>query len=83
MESEDSPIKDFIELNRELLQIERQEEEDQLKDLLTSKTVKELSAYGLCVNNLKVKSTKIGMFDKPEITFVKKGYEKVSKNSGK
>jgi hypothetical protein len=83
MESENAPIKEFIELNRDLLKVERQEEEDQLKDLLSSKTVKELSSYGLCINNLKVKSTKIGMFDKAEISFIKKGYEKVSKQQGK
>jgi len=29
-----------------------------------------------------VKSTKIGMFDKAEVSFIKKGYEKVSKQQG-
>lgn len=81
MQAENDTISKFIALQKELLLIERNEEEEQLKELLSNTSIHELSDYGLSIKNLKIKSSKMGMFDKPEITLVKKWFNKNKKNA--
>jgi hypothetical protein len=62
-------IPKFVKTQRELIQIERDEEELQLRELLRDTKVKDLVQFGLCLNKLKIKKTKVGAFDKPIVVF--------------
>lgn len=75
MIADSQDIRKFIEKQRELIQVERNEEETQLTELLRDTKVKDLARFGLCVTKLKIKKTKVGAFDKPVVVFCKKGLE--------
>jgi hypothetical protein len=73
------PIKKFIETQKELIQIEREEEEVQLNQLLKETRIKDLALFGLCLTKLRIKKTKMGAFDKPVVTFAPNGFESSKK----
>lgn len=62
-------IPQFVKKQRDLIQIERNEEETQLRELLKDTKVKDLVQFGLCFNKLRIRKTKLGAFDKPIVVF--------------
>lgn len=75
MIAESQSIREFVEKQRELIQVERSEEETQLRELLRDTKVKDLAKFGLCATKLKIKKTKVGAFDKPVVVFCRKNLE--------
>lgn len=69
MISEGETISAFVKKQRELIQIEREEEETQLRELLRDTKVNDLVKFGLCFKKLKIKKTKLGAFDRPIVVF--------------
>jgi hypothetical protein len=69
MITEGETIKDFLQKQRDLIQIERDEEETQLRELLRDTKIKDLAQFGLCFIKLRIKKTKLGAFDKPIVVF--------------
>ena len=67
MIKDDQKIRDFISNTKELLKIEKDEEEEQLKELLKTTELKRLEKLGLCITDLKIKKISMGMFNKPVI----------------
>lgn len=62
-------IPKFVKKQRDLIQIEKDAEETQLRELLRDTKVKDLVQFGLCINKLRIKKTKLGAFDKPIVVF--------------
>jgi superfamily I DNA and/or RNA helicase len=79
MDGELDKIKKFVDNQRYLIQIERDEEETQLKELLKDTSVKLLTKYGFCFVKLKVEKLKMGAFDKPLVSFRPKHFDNMKK----
>lgn len=69
-------INKYIEKSRELLKVERQEEEDQLKELLSSTPIRKLQEIGLCLGSLKIKAVYQGIGDRPLVVMNHRSFEK-------
>lgn len=84
LSAECEPIVEFIKKQKDLITIERDEEEAQLRELLRDTKVRELTQFGLCLSKLRIKSTKVGAFDKPVIVFRPNAYNpsKASEDQG-
>jgi len=75
-------IREFAAEQRSLLKIERDDEEEQLRELLKASGLSKLVKLGLCIPELKVRSVRVGMFDKPVISLEQWGFEKHKLQSG-
>ena len=72
-------IDTWIENQKKMIKIEREEEEEQMKQLLKETPVNDLIEFGYCIPKIKVKSIKVGPFDKPVATFTQKAFENYKK----
>ena len=73
-------IANWITNQKDLIDLERKEEEEQLLEIMATTTLKELETLGLCFNNLKISKTKYSVFNKILVTFVNKKFDNMKKH---
>ena len=73
-------IRDWITNQKDLIDLERSDEEEQLKEIMATTSLKELETMGLAFNNLKISKTKYSVFNKILVTFTHKKYDNIKKH---
>ena len=67
---QEDKIKNWISKSNELLELEKREEEENLKEILSTTSIVEQEKMGLCFNHQRIQKAKYGIFNKIMLTLV-------------